>query len=67
VSREASVRAYEQLFLLLGVMILTLLPLLFLLKVDRNATAHGEPESEGAPSPERSAEPALALARNAAE
>jgi DHA2 family multidrug resistance protein len=67
VSREAAVRAYEQLFLLLGVMILTLLPLLFLLKVDRNATAHGEPESEGAPAPERRAEPALALARNAAE
>jgi DHA2 family multidrug resistance protein len=46
VSREAAVRAYEQLFLLLGVMILTLLPLLFLLKVDRGAMAHGEPEAE---------------------
>ena len=46
VSREATVRAYEQLFLLLGVMILTLLPLLFLLNVDRRAMAHGEPESE---------------------
>jgi DHA2 family multidrug resistance protein len=46
VSREAAVRGYEQLFLLLGVMILVLLPLLFLLKVDRSATAHGEPEAE---------------------
>jgi MFS transporter, DHA2 family, multidrug resistance protein len=46
VSREAAVRAYEQLFLLLGVMILILLPLLFLLKVDRSAMAHGEPEAE---------------------
>jgi DHA2 family multidrug resistance protein len=46
VSREAAVRAYEQLFLLLGVMILTLLPLLFLLKVDRSAMAHGEAEAE---------------------
>jgi DHA2 family multidrug resistance protein len=46
VSREATVRAYEQLFLLLGVMIITLLPLLFLLKVDRSAMAHGEPEAE---------------------
>jgi DHA2 family multidrug resistance protein len=46
VSREAAVRAYEQLFLLLGVMILILLPLLFLLKVDRSVTAHGEPEAE---------------------
>jgi len=46
VAREAAVRAYEQLFLLLGVMVLTLLPLLFLLKVDRGALAHGEPEAE---------------------
>jgi hypothetical protein len=46
VSREAAVRAYEQLFLLLGVMILILLPLLFLLKVDRSAMAHGEVEAE---------------------
>jgi hypothetical protein len=46
VSREAAVRGYEQLFLLLGVIILTLLPLLFLLKVDRGAAAHGEPEPE---------------------
>ena len=46
VSREAAVRAYEQLFLLLGMMILILLPLLFLLKVDRSAMAHGEPEAE---------------------
>jgi len=46
VSREAAVRAYEQLFLLLGAMILILLPLLFLLKVDRNAMAHGEPDAE---------------------
>ena len=46
VSREAAVRAYEQLFLLLGVMILVLLPLLFLLKVDRSAMAHGELEAE---------------------
>jgi DHA2 family multidrug resistance protein len=46
VSREAAVRAYEQLFLLLGVMILALLPLLFLLKVDRSGMAHGEPEAE---------------------
>jgi hypothetical protein len=46
VSREAAVRAYEQLFLLLGVMILVLLPLGFLLKVDRSAMAHGEPEAE---------------------
>jgi MFS transporter, DHA2 family, multidrug resistance protein len=46
VSREAAVRAYEQLFLLLGVMILTLLPLLFLLKVDRSAMAHAESEAE---------------------
>jgi DHA2 family multidrug resistance protein len=46
VSREAAVRAYEQLFLLLGVMILVLLPLVFLLKVDRSAMAHAEPEAE---------------------
>jgi DHA2 family multidrug resistance protein len=46
VSREAAVHAYEQLFLLLGVMILVLLPLLFLLKVDRSAMAHGESEAE---------------------
>jgi len=46
VSREATVHAYEQLFLLLGVMILTLLPLLFLLKVDRSAIARGEAEAE---------------------
>jgi hypothetical protein len=46
VSREAAVRAYEQLFLLLGVTVLVLLPLLFLLKVDRSAMAHGEPEPE---------------------
>jgi MFS transporter, DHA2 family, multidrug resistance protein len=47
VSREAAVRAYGQLFLLLGVTILILLPLLFLLKVDRSALAHGgEPEGE---------------------
>jgi DHA2 family multidrug resistance protein len=46
VSREAAVRAYEQLFFLLGVMILTLLPLLFLLKVDRSAMAHDRPEAE---------------------
>jgi DHA2 family multidrug resistance protein len=46
VAREATVRAYGQLFLLLGVMVITLLPLLFLLKVDRRATAHGEPEPE---------------------
>jgi hypothetical protein len=46
VSREAAVRAYEHLFLLLGVTILILLPLVFLLKVDRGAMAHGEPEVE---------------------
>ncbi len=46
VSREAAVRAYDQLFLLLGAMILALLPLLFLLRVDRNAASHGEPEPE---------------------
>ena len=46
VSREAAVRAYEQLFLLLGVMILILLPLVFLLKVDRSAIARAEPEAE---------------------
>jgi DHA2 family multidrug resistance protein len=46
VSREAAVRAYEHLFLILGATILILLPLLFLLKVDRSATAHGEPEPE---------------------
>ncbi|MEI9936636.1 MAG: hypothetical protein WDO69_05375 [Pseudomonadota bacterium] len=46
VSREAAVRAYEQLFLLLGVMILMLLPLVFLLKVDRSAMAHVETEAE---------------------
>jgi DHA2 family multidrug resistance protein len=46
VSREAAVRAYEQLFLLLGVVILVLLPLVFLLKVDRSAMAHAEPEAE---------------------
>ncbi|HEY3256183.1 MAG TPA: DHA2 family efflux MFS transporter permease subunit [Polyangiaceae bacterium] len=46
VAREAAVRAYNQLFLLLGVMILILLPLVFLLKVDRSAIAHGEPEAE---------------------
>ena len=39
-------RGYEQLFLLLGVMILCLLPLLFLLKVDRGAIAPGESEAE---------------------
>jgi DHA2 family multidrug resistance protein len=44
VSREASVRAYEQLFLLLGAMVLVLLPLVFVLKVDRSATAHAELE-----------------------
>jgi len=46
VSREAAVRAYEELFLLLGVMILVVLPLILLLKVDRGAIAHGEPEAE---------------------
>jgi DHA2 family multidrug resistance protein len=46
VAREAAVRGYEQLFLLLGVMILCLLPLLFLLKVDRSAIAPGESEAE---------------------
>jgi DHA2 family multidrug resistance protein len=46
VSREAAVLAYEHLFLLLGVMILILLPLLFLLKVDRSAKALVEPEAE---------------------
>jgi DHA2 family multidrug resistance protein len=46
VSREAAVRAYEHLFLLLGAMVLALLPLLFLLKVDRGAMAHGEIEVE---------------------
>jgi DHA2 family multidrug resistance protein len=46
VSREAAVRAYGQLFLLLGVTILVLLPMLPLLKVDRSAMAHGEPEAE---------------------
>ena len=46
VSREAAVRAYEQLFLLLGVMVLVLLPLVFVLKVDRSAMAHAEPEAE---------------------
>jgi hypothetical protein len=46
VSRGAAVHAYEQLFLLLGAMILILLPLLFLLKVDRSAMAHGGPEAE---------------------
>jgi DHA2 family multidrug resistance protein len=46
VARAAAVRAYEQLFLLLGVMMLMLLPLVFLLKVDRNALAHTEPEAE---------------------
>ena len=39
-------RAYQSLFLLLGAMILILLPLLFLLKVDRRAKAHGELEAE---------------------
>jgi DHA2 family multidrug resistance protein len=46
VSREAAVHAYQQLFLLLGMMILFLLPMLFLLKVDRSATPHGEAEAE---------------------
>ncbi|MEI9937400.1 MAG: DHA2 family efflux MFS transporter permease subunit [Pseudomonadota bacterium] len=46
VSREAAVRAYNQLFLLLGAMILILLPLVFLLKVDPSAIAHAEPEAE---------------------
>jgi len=46
VSREAAVRAYEQLFLLLGVMVIALLPLLFLLRVDRDAMAHRETEAE---------------------
>jgi DHA2 family multidrug resistance protein len=46
VAREATVLAYQHLFLLVGVMILTLLPLLFLLKVDRGAQAHGELEAE---------------------
>ncbi len=46
VYREAAVLAYEHLFLLLGVMILFLLPLLFLLKMERGATPHGELEAE---------------------
>ena len=46
VAREAAVRAYEQLFLLLGVMLLILLPLVFFLKVDRSAIARAEPEAE---------------------
>lgn len=46
VARAAAVCAYEQLFLLLGAMMLTLLPLVFLLKVDRNALAHAEPEAD---------------------
>jgi len=46
VSREAAVQAYEHLFLLLGVMVLTLLPLLLLLKVNRSAIPHGELETE---------------------
>jgi DHA2 family multidrug resistance protein len=46
VFREAAVRAYEQLFLLLGVMVLVLLPLVFLLKVSPGAVAHGESEAE---------------------
>jgi DHA2 family multidrug resistance protein len=46
VSREAAVRAYAQLFLLLGVTILVLLPLLLLLRVDRGAVAHGESGAE---------------------
>jgi len=46
VAREAAVRAYNQLFLLLGVMILSLLPLVLLLKVDRSALAHAEADAE---------------------
>jgi MFS transporter, DHA2 family, multidrug resistance protein len=46
VSREAAVHAYQQLFLLLGVMILFVLPLLVFLKMDRSAMAHGESEAE---------------------
>jgi len=42
VSRDAAVLAYQHFFLLGGVMILTLLPLLLLLKIDRGANAHGE-------------------------
>ena len=45
-AREATVLAYQHLFLLVGVMILILLPLLFLLKVDRSAKVHGELEAE---------------------
>lgn len=44
VAREATVLAYQHFFLLVGVMLLTLLPLLFLLKIDRHAMAHDEPD-----------------------
>ena len=46
VSRDGGVLAYQHFFLLVGAMILVLLPLLFLLKVDRSATAHRELEVE---------------------
>ncbi len=46
VSREGGVLAYQHFFLLVGAMILVLLPLLFLLKVDRSAAAHRELEVE---------------------
>jgi DHA2 family multidrug resistance protein len=46
VAREAALRAYNQLFLLLGMVILVLLPLVLLLKVDRGAIAPAQPEAE---------------------
>jgi MFS transporter, DHA2 family, multidrug resistance protein len=46
VARQAMVLAYQHFFLLIGVLLLTLLPLLLLLKVDRSANARREPEVE---------------------
>jgi DHA2 family multidrug resistance protein len=46
VARQAMELAYQHFFLLVGLLILSLLPLLLLLKVDRGASTHGELEAE---------------------
>jgi len=46
VALKAMVLSYQEFFLLVGAMTLILLPLLFLFKADRGATAHGELEAE---------------------
>lgn len=45
VSRDAEVLSYQHFFLLGGGMILALLPLALLLKIDRDSSAHGEPDA----------------------